>query len=88
MKRVNQPGCSIMRYSALVILVVLVTACSSRGQLQTAPLQATQQYTQEINANKTDVPNMDLLYATRTWAPPQDLTLDPVEAAKNVSGLH
>jgi len=84
MKTANQLGHSIMRYSALAFLVLLVTACSSRGQLHTAPLQVTQQYIQEINANQTDVPNMDLLYASRTWVPPQDLTLDPVEAAKNV----
>ena len=84
MKTANQLIYSIMRYSALVFCVLLVTACSSRGQLQTAPLQATQQYIQEINVNKADVPNMDLLYASRTWVPPQDLTLDPVEAAKNV----
>ena len=66
MKTVNRLGQPIMRYSALVCLVLLVAACSSRGKVQTAPLQAIQQYIQEINANRADVPNMDLLYASRT----------------------
>jgi len=84
MKTENHLIHSIMKYSALVFFLLLVAACSSRGELQTAPLQATQQSIKEITANRADVPNMDLLYESRSWASPEELTLDPVEAAKNV----
>ena len=86
MKTVNPIMLSIMRYSAIVFFALLATACSSRGKVQTAPLplHATRQMIQEINSNRADVPNMDLLYESRTWISPQNLTLDPVEAAKNV----
>jgi len=83
MKIVNQHVFPLLKYSALVFFVLLVAACSSRGKVQTAPLQATQQQIQEIHSNNTDVPNMNLLYESRSWVPPQDLTLDPVETAKN-----
>ncbi|MEN8132037.1 MAG: phospholipase D-like domain-containing protein [Pseudomonadota bacterium] len=83
MKTVNQLMYSIVRYSALVFFLLLVAACSSRGKVQPAPLQATQQLIQEINSSKADVPNMDLLYESRSWVSPQELTLDPVGAAKN-----
>ena len=83
MKTVYQLVFPLLKYSTLVFFVLLVAACSSRGKVQTAPLQATQQQIQEIHSNKSDVPNMDLLYESRSWVPPQDLTLDPVETAKN-----
>lgn len=83
MKIVNQLVSPILRASVLVLFVLLVAACSSRGKIQTAPLQAIQQQIQEIHSSKVDVPDMDLLYESRSWVPPQDLTLDPVETAKN-----
>ena len=83
MNTVNQFMFAILRFSTLVFSILLVAACSSRGKVQTAPLQATEQQIQEIHSNKLDVPNMDLLYKSRSWVPPQDLTLDPVETAKN-----
>ena len=83
MKTVNQFMFLTMRYSALVLLVLLVAACSSRGKVQHAPLQATEQQIQDIHARKADAPSMELLYESRSWAPPQNLTRDPVETAKN-----
>lgn len=83
METINPLVFSVLRYSTLVFSVLLLTACSSRGHIQTAPLQAAGQQIQEIHSSKADAPNMDLLYESRTWVPPQDLTIDPVETAKN-----
>ena len=83
MKIANQLVFPMLKYSTLAFFVLLVAACSSRGKVQTAPLHATQQQIQDIHSNKSDVPNMDLLYKSRSWVPPQDLTIDPVETAKN-----
>lgn len=69
----------------LMLLAVLVSACSSTGPVQPAPLVATKQLADDASTTAGNDKFITQLYASRTWVPYRRLSGDPIELGKHAS---
>jgi len=74
---------SSLRTALLLPLIMLIVACASTGTTHTQPLKSTRQLLADASTTAGNEEFIRQLYASRTWAPYDKLTEDPIEIGKN-----
>ena len=75
----------ISPYPLLLLLALLVSACSTTGPVQPDPLSATGQLISDAHATTDSERFIARLYASRSWVPYRRLPEDPIELGKHVT---